>query len=224
MDSFKVYLKELDAGPGMGDLNLSRSQKRVLQKVSAAGDPQLAVNSLINSKDGMNLMAAVKELADQGYLETEPMDLGPHDEPTAITLTDAGDAAIEKQDITNDTSIIDPDEQEQGAPQEPPSGDDMGLGGMGGMAPPPPGGDMGMGGDLGGDVDGEEPPEGGDLGEPGEPEGELGGEMGAEEPMGDEELGPEEEPVKDKLKGNGVGLELSSFFQNINDLSKYIKN
>ena len=235
--TFKEFLKEVMAGPGIGNLNLTKSQKRVLNKISAAGDPNMAVNAIVNSNDNTNLMPAVKILAKLGYLTTEPAELGPHDEPTAISLTPTGEQAVEKENIASDPSLITPDEQEQGAPQTPPPSDQLGMGGIG--TPPPPTG--GMGGELGAELGNEElppedeisgelgtgeeiPPEAGNEGEPGA-EGELGGELGAE--LGNEELPPEEvEPEaeeQNKLKKKGIKLQLSSMFHDINDLAKFIK-
>lgn len=279
MESFKEYLREVMAGPGMGDLNLSKSQKRVLRKVSAvaggeapeqetgelppedlapeeqqeeldvgtevpeappeegptppAGEAlppeqsqgnsetgNLAAQAISNSHDSRNLINAVKMLAKYGYLETQPPELGPEDEPTSITLTDKGQKAIETHRIMQDQTLLTPEEQQQSAPSAPAPTDQMG---MGGAAPPPPAG--GMGGEIGGvegELGGEEgtgeeelPPEGGE---------ELGGEgeMGAEEELPPEETEPEAEE-QGNLRGKGIKLELSSFFHDVNDLAKFIK-
>lgn len=208
---FKTFL-EVMAGPGTGQLNLSISQKRVLRKILDAGDSGMAANDIINSEDSRNLIAAVKTLAKVGYITTTPTDLGPHDEPNSIEVTDLGQQVADEYNVQNDPKLVTKKEREESEPTEQqPMGGEGELGGMGGGLggmgiPGEPGG---LEGELGGEG-GEEKPE--EFGSEKETKGELNDEEGLEGETG------EEKPKK--LKGKNVGLELSSFFLDVNDLAK----
>lgn len=144
------------------DLNLSRSQKRVLLKASMAqDDPRLAAEYVINSEDSRNLIASSKLLARYGYITTDPPELGPEDEPITIEITDKGQEAIETNDIANDESLLTDKEKEESAPE---------------------------GGDINADT-------------------EVAPEV------------PPENPEPNTARGQNVELELSSFFQVIDDLA-----
>lgn len=215
--SFKQFLEVMIQPGGPTDLKLNYTQRRVLRKVLDAGDPKLAVQQIATSKDARNLMANAKTLIQYGYLNAQPEYLDYNDEPNFLEITDKGQQIADEYNVQQDQTLITPEEQQQAAPT---TGGEPAPGGAGGM-----GGGGAMGGDLGGELGGELGSEE-ELGAEEEPgaEGEVPGEeLGGEEtpgetpPTGEEEPPPEQEEVlKRKLR-------LSSFFQDVNDLSKYLK-
>lgn len=158
-------MKKLDEKRVNPDLlKLNQSQKRVLMKTVEAGDPKRAAEDIAAAEDSRNLMSAVKVLANYGLVITLPQELGPHDEPEAVELTDEGQQHADDYDVTNDPTLRTQEEQEASAPEGQPA--DTGTGEM-----------------------------------------EMG--MGAEEPAGQE---------------MGMELELSSFFQEIHNWSRLLKD
>jgi hypothetical protein len=184
MEKYKMKKTFLEVMAGEGNLNPSHSQKRVLRKAFNAAaveddeieasseviqNAQNAANTIINSEDSRNLIAAVKQLNRQGYTKSEPEILGPHDEPTSIVITKKGVEAIEINNITDD--VLTSAEKEQAQPS------DQTADGMDSKLP--------AGEDDISDAFGEEPK---------------------------------------KAKGGGMELELSSFFKEIDQNRKFIKN
>ena len=125
-------------------LKLNTSQKRVLMKTVEAGDPKRAAEDVAAAEDSRNLMAGVKVLAKYGLLVTYPEELGHDMEPEEIELTELGQQHADDYDVTNDPTLVTPEEQAASAPEGQPAetgtgGEEMGLGlepeaGMGGEA------------------------------------------------------------------------------------------
>jgi hypothetical protein len=103
-------------------LRLNDSQKRVMRKILDAPSAKMAAVMIAQAKDSRNLMAAVKSLASNQLVKTEPPELGPDDEPQEVELTQAGATIADDYDIQTDNSILTPEEQQgytpPGAPQQ----------------------------------------------------------------------------------------------------------
>lgn len=107
-------MKKLDeVRVGSDDLNLSRSQKRVMFKISNSSDPASAIDQIIGSEDRTNLIASLKTLEKYGYVTLTPSSPSRNDEITKAELTDDGNAMIGKHGIDTDKTLLTPDEQKE---------------------------------------------------------------------------------------------------------------
>ena len=107
-------------------LKLNQSQKRVLMKTIAAGDPKRAAEDIAAASDSRNLMSAVKVLARYGLVVTYPENLGPDDEPAEVELTDEGQAHADDYNVMDDETLRTPEEVKASAPQDQPADTDTG--------------------------------------------------------------------------------------------------